>query len=116
MPTADIDMRTRPRPILDAFKSVGSAVALLGSIITSLVGWGVLSATQGDAVNGLLGAIPGLIALATSLLAAFGVVKSSEGKVTPLQDPRNNAGQQLVPAPNLGDVRRVTGYGPPLDV
>lgn len=91
-----LDIRSRPRPILEAFKSVGSAVALIGSIVTSLVGWGVLSATQGDAVNGLLGAIPGVVALATSLLAAFGVVKSSEGKVTPVEDPRNNAGQKLV--------------------
>lgn len=111
-----LDISTRPRPILEAFKSVGSAVALLGSVITSLVGWGVLSATQGDAVNGLLGAIPGLVALVTSLLAAFGVVKSSESKVTPLQDPRDNAGQELVPAPNIGGARRITGYGPPLDV
>jgi hypothetical protein len=91
-----IDIRERPRPILEAFKSVGSAVALIGSIVTSLVGWGVLSATQGDAVNGLLGAIPGVIALVTALLSAFGVVKSAEPKVTPIEDPRNNAGQPLV--------------------
>lgn len=111
-----LDTRNRPRPILEAFKSVGAAVALLGSIITSLVGWGVLSATQGDAVNGLLGAIPGLVALVTSLLAAFGVVKSSESKVTPLQDPRNDAGQQLVPEWKGGEVRRVSGPVPPPDL
>lgn len=91
-----IDIRTRPRPIMDAFKSVGTAVAFIGSVVTSLVGWGVLSATQGDAVNGLLGAIPGAVGLVTALLSAFGVVKSAEPKVTPVDDPRNNAGQPLV--------------------
>lgn len=95
------DITTRPRPILDAFKSVGSAVALIGSILTSLVGWGVISATQGDAVNGLLGAIPGAVALVTSLLAAFGVVKSAEPKVTPLSDPRNNLGETLTATNNV---------------
>jgi hypothetical protein len=91
-----VDIRTRPRPILDAFKSVGSAIALLGSIVTSLVGWGVISAAQGDAVNGLLGAIPGVVGLVVALLTAFGVVKKAEPKVTPLSSPRNNAGQPLV--------------------
>jgi hypothetical protein len=91
-----VDIRTRPRPILEAFKSVGSAVALIGSIVTSLVGWGIISATQGDAVNGLLGAIPGVVALVTSLLSAFGVVKSAEPKVTPVSDPVDNSGRPLV--------------------
>src|SRR5687768_4722394 len=91
-----IDIRRRPRPILDAFKSVGSAIAFAGSVVTSLVGWGVLSATQGDAVNGLLGAIPGAVALVTALLSAFGVAKAAEPKVTPVEDPMNNAGQPLV--------------------
>lgn len=91
-----IDITTRPRPIRDAFRSVGSAVALIGSVVTSLVGWGVLSAAQGDAVTGLLGAIPGVVTLVTSLLSAFGVVRRAEPLVTPLEDPVNNKGQALV--------------------
>jgi hypothetical protein len=92
-----LDIRTRPRPIREAFRSVGSAIALVGSIVTSLVGWGVISATQGDAVHGLLGAIPGVVALVTALLSAFGVVQKAEPQVTPLSDPRNNRGEQLAP-------------------
>lgn len=91
-----LDIRSRPRPIRDAFRSVGTAVALLGSVVTSLVGWGVITATQGDAVNGLLGAIPGVVALVTALLSAFGVVRAAEPKVTPLEDPVNDKGQALV--------------------
>ncbi len=90
-------LNTRPRPILDAFKSVGSAVALLGSITTALIGWGVLSVAQGDALSGLLGAVPGLVTLATALLAAFGVVKASEPQVTPVVDPAIVVDGELVP-------------------
>lgn len=94
----NLDIEIRPRPILDAFKSVGTAVTLLGSVVTSLVGWGVLTQVQGDATTGLLGAIPGVVTLVTSLLAAFGVVRKAEPRVTPLTDPRDDRGAALVPA------------------
>lgn len=90
-------MPVRPVPIRDAFKSVGSTIALLGSVATGLVGWGVLSVAQGDALSGLLGAVPGLVTLVTALLAAFGVVRASEPAVTPLADPRDNLGRELTP-------------------
>lgn len=85
----------RPVPIRDAFRSVGSTIALIGSVVTGLVGWGVLSVAQGDALSGLLGAVPGLITLATALLAAFGVVRVAEPAVTPLADPRDELGRRL---------------------
>lgn len=77
----------RPVPLRDAFKSVGSAIAFSGSLLAALVGWGVISASQGDAVSGLLGAIPGVVSLVTALLAAFGVVVRAEPQVTPSADP-----------------------------
>ena len=77
----------RPRPLFDALRTVGMAVALAGSVVVSLVGWGVLTAAQGDALSGLLGVIPGLIALVTAFLAAFGVVRKAEPAVTPVADP-----------------------------
>lgn len=92
----------RPRPIADAFKSVGSAVALLGSIATALVGWGVLTSVQGDAVTGLLGLVPGLVTALTQLATAFGVLRKAEGQVTPMDSPAVEVyGQlvQLVPDP-----------------
>lgn len=90
-----LDINNRPRPILEAFRSVASAVALLGSVATALVGWGVITAAQGDAVVGLLGAIPGFVTLATALLAAFGVVKVAEPQVTPNSDPVDVLGRPL---------------------
>lgn len=82
-----VPLVNRPTPLRDAFKTVGSTVALIGSIVAALVGWGVLSAAQGDAVSGLLGAVPGLVTLVTALLSAFGVVIRSEPAVTPVEDP-----------------------------
>ena len=90
-------LNDRPVPLRDAFRSVGTAVAFLGSVATSLVGYGVLSAMQGDAIVGLLGAVPGLVTLATALLAAFGVVKVAEPQVTPTDDPAVVVDGQLVP-------------------
>lgn len=93
----DMDLTGRPRPIMDAFRTVGSAVALAGSIVTALVGWGVLTAAQGDALVGLLGAVPGVVALVTALLAAFGVVRAAEPAVTPLSSPMDALGRPLTP-------------------
>lgn len=77
----------RPFPLRDAFRSVGSAVALLSSVAAALVGWGVMSAAQGDASVALLGAIPGVVTLVGSLLTAFGVIARAEPAVTPVSDP-----------------------------
>jgi len=86
------------RPILDAFRSVGTTVTLLGSVATAAVGWGVLTAAEGDAVAGLLGLIPGAVTAATGLLTAFGVLGTAERQTTPVADPRDNDGNQLVPS------------------
>lgn len=88
----------RPEPIRDAFKSVGTAIAFAGSVVGSIVGWGLLTEAQGDAVTGLLGAIPGVVALVTHVLTAFGVINAAEPKVTPNEDPRDGAGRKLVAA------------------
>lgn len=93
----EIDLADRPRPIRDAFRTIGSSIAFLGSLVTALVGWGVLTAAQGDAVVALLGAIPGVVSLVTALLAAFGVARVSEGVVTPLADPVDHLGRRLTP-------------------
>lgn len=95
--TSSTPLRNRPVPIRDAFRSVGSTVALLGSVATSAVGYGVLTMVQGDALVALLGAIPGVVTLATALLAAFGVVKVAEPQVTPISDPAVVVEGTLVP-------------------
>jgi hypothetical protein len=70
----------------------GSIVGALTAVVSGLVGSGLFTADQGSAVTGI---ITGVI----TLLATFGVVVSTEKKVTPLVDPRDQYGDPLVPAP-----------------
>jgi hypothetical protein len=87
----------RPRPILAAFRSIGALITALGSVATALAGVGILSAAQDSAVVDALGVIPGVITAVTGLVAAFRVVRRAEPAVTPLSDPQDDAGHQLVP-------------------
>ncbi|WP_328604762.1 hypothetical protein OG943_32670 [Amycolatopsis sp. NBC_00345] len=66
----------------------GSIVGTLTAIVSGLVGSGLFTADQGNAATGIITAV-------ITLLAAFGVVVSTEKKVTPLIDPRDNAGAPL---------------------
>lgn len=91
-------MAERPRPLFDAAATVTRVTATIGTVVTMLVGWGVVSVVQQDAIEGLLGAIPGVVTLVTSVLAAFGVVRRAEPEVTPLSSPRDNDGRALTPA------------------
>lgn len=80
----------RPVPIRDAFRSVQGATAFLGSVAAILVGFGVLTAVQGSALDGLIGAVPGLVALVADVVRSFRVdaaVGEAEAAVTPLSDP-----------------------------
>jgi hypothetical protein len=92
-----LNIDDRPRPIYEAANSVGTANGVAGSLVTALAGWGIFTLAQGDALQSLLGAIPGLVTLVTTLLAAFGVVRRSEPQVTPLSDPRDDMGVSLRP-------------------
>lgn len=92
-----LDIDERPRPLVDAATWVARVTGLVGTVVTALAGWGIVTAAQGDAVTGLLGAIPGVVTLVATVLAAFGVVRRAEPQVTPLSDPRDNQGQALRP-------------------
>lgn len=89
-------LEPRPRPIRDAAAHVSKVLGVLGSLITALAGFGVITIAQGDALAGLLGAIPGVLTLVTSVLVAFRVARQAEPEVTPLSDPRDAYGQPLV--------------------
>lgn len=73
-------------PLRAVAASVSKVVGILTALATSLAGYGVITAVQGDAVTGLLGVIPGLITLVGTVFAAFRT--ASQGERT-----------RLVPAP-----------------
>ncbi|MCE7008720.1 hypothetical protein LWC34_38805 [Kibdelosporangium philippinense] len=89
-------LEPRPHPIRDAAASASKVFGVLGSLVTALVGFGVLTIAQGDALTGLLGAIPGVITAVTTVLVAFRVARQAEPHVTPLAEPRNHDGMPLV--------------------
>ena len=80
-------LMSRPRPL----RVAGSIVGGLTALITGLVGSGLLTTGQGDAVTGLITA-------ALVALGSFGLVISTEHRVTPLVDPRDSDGRPLTPA------------------
>ncbi|MER5262241.1 hypothetical protein ABTZ99_09200 [Actinosynnema sp. NPDC002837] len=86
-PTQEERFMSRPRPL----RVAGSIVGGLTALITGLVGSGLLTTGQGDALTGLISAV-------LVLLGTFGVVVSTEHRVTPLIDPRDTDGRALTPA------------------
>ncbi|TWP47479.1 DUF389 domain-containing protein [Lentzea tibetensis] len=79
-------LETRPRPL----RTAASWVGLITALVAGLVGSGLLTSGQGDAVSGVATAV-------LALLGAFGVALVGERKVTPTFDPRDDAGRPLVP-------------------
>lgn len=90
-----MDIASRPRPVLDKVKTVGGAVAALGGLVTWAGTFGLLSVEQTTASSALLGLVPGVLAAVIALLGSFGVARAAEPHVTPLSDPRDNAGREL---------------------
>jgi hypothetical protein len=85
---------SRPRPLRVAASIVGGLTAL----ISGLVGSGLITGGQGDAVTGIITAV-------LALLAAFGIAVTAEPKVTPLADPRDRHGRALLPGTDTTGTR-----------
>lgn len=89
----------RPRPLRAAADRVAKVTGTLTALVTALAGAGIalVTAEQADALTAILGAVPGVVALVGTALAAFGVVKQAEPLVTPVESPMDNQGNHLVP-------------------
>ncbi|MCK2239407.1 MULTISPECIES: hypothetical protein [unclassified Crossiella] len=74
----------RPRPLRTAASWIGG----LSALISGLVGSGLLTGIQGDALTGAIGAV-------VAVLSAFGIVLVTERRVTPVADPRDDSGRAL---------------------
>ncbi|MCP2248198.1 hypothetical protein [Lentzea aerocolonigenes] len=79
-------LEPRPRPL----RAVATWVGLITALVSWLVGSGLLTTGQADAINGTVAAV-------LALLGAFGVALAGERKVTPTLDPRDDAGRPLHP-------------------
>lgn len=86
------------RPIKTAADEIKKWLALATLLVGGLGGAGVnlLTDEQANALTAFLAAVPGVVGAVTVLLTAFGIVKRAEPLVTPMVDPRDNDGTQLV--------------------
>lgn len=89
----------RPTPLDDAARRAVKIAGTVSALLTALAGAGIslLTVEQADALTALVGATPGLIALAGAAMAAFGTAATAKPDVTPVDDPRDNQGNHLVP-------------------
>lgn len=109
---------SRPKPIVDAVKYVGSGISAVLGVVQTFVVLGVLSSQQAqqieqlgyaanealpllaDSTSTIVAVVGGLITIATGVLASFGVAKTAESKVTPVDSPRDIEGHTLTPGLN----------------
>lgn len=91
---------SRPEPLLTR----AGVVSVIGGLVSLLVTLGLFSSDLGNEVNGyvetIVGAVFTIISVAGPLVHAI----ASRGVVTPLADPVDAAGNQLVPAGSPADV------------
>lgn len=93
---AESPLVNRPAPVRDAFRTVGAAIAFVGTLVNALVSLGLISAAQGTALEGVANAVPGVIELVVLVLVAFGVIKRASAEVTPAADPAAIVNGELV--------------------
>jgi hypothetical protein len=98
---------TRPTPLKDVAGDTATIVGILGSVLSGLIGFGLVTAQQGDAITGLLGLIPGLVTGITAVIAAFRTAHKGAELVTPLNSPQNAAGERLIPVGDHGKHERL---------
>lgn len=87
----------RPRPLLEKLKTVGGALAALNGLVVWAASFGLLTEQQSAATSATIALVPGVITTIGTLLSSFGVIKSGEQLVTPVEAPQDNAGRVLVP-------------------
>ncbi|AXB41313.1 hypothetical protein A4R43_01250 [Amycolatopsis albispora] len=70
---------------------------MLGTLIAAAVSFGLLNAEQATLLDNIVAALATLITLVTSFVAQLHVLGRAEPRVTPVSDPRDNAGAPLFP-------------------
>lgn len=108
---------TRPNPLGEIAAKIGPAWGALSGVLVALVPLGILSQTQVDAIDaagdsavdavGVIAPIVGgVVALVLAAVQSFVQAKVSKDRVTPVESPRDNDGNVLIPA---GPPRAVAG-------
>lgn len=107
-------MSDRPNPLGKVASTVGVAWSALAGLVGALVMFGVLTTAQANAIQTIgsvapdtitaIGtAIGGIMAMLSGVVAAFRTVAHGKDDVTPVVDPRDYAGNRLIPAGPFAD-------------
>ena len=94
-------------PLSEVASKAGVLWGTATGVVSALVSYGVWSAAQGDAVvaagealsptiNALGVIVAGVMPIVAGVVAAFRTSSVGKDKVTPLVDPRDNAGNALM--------------------
>ncbi|AXX32081.1 hypothetical protein KCV87_32115 [Actinosynnema pretiosum subsp. pretiosum] len=89
-------------PLRGIGKRLAAALTVLGGTVGALATVGAITAEQDTAVRALLAAVAALLPAVTAVVTAFGVVRAGEEVVTPVADPRDDAGHALKAVPSAG--------------
>lgn len=92
----------RPTPLRDVARDVNATLGIASAILTALVGYGLLTVAQKDAIAGLLGLIPGALTGMSVMWATLRAAQRGEQLVTPLSSPQDAGGRPLVAEPEPG--------------
>ena len=98
----------RPNPLKEAASKVGTAWSAAAGVVSALVAFGALNVAQGDAITaagqaaeGTVTAVgtvlAGVLPLIAGIVSSFRTASAARDHVTPVSDPRNDAGQPLTP-------------------
>jgi phosphatidylglycerophosphate synthase len=85
------------RPIVDAIRG-GAWKTALGTGISAAVSFGVLDTREASALNTVVAALVTIVTALTSVVAQLHILRNAEPQVTPVVEPRDNAGHPLIPA------------------
>lgn len=102
------DTTARPNPLREAASKVGTAWSAAAGVVSALVAFGALTAAQGTAITAVGEAAPttivalgtviaGITPLISGVIASFRTASAGREQVTPVVDPRDDAGRALTP-------------------
>lgn len=91
----------RPRPLVDAAAQGASAPVLIGTVFSSLLATGAVTAQQEQWVTITLVVLAAATTALTTIIAQIRSIRVGEQMVTPVESPRNQGGDPLVPRTSL---------------
>lgn len=99
---------TRPNPLGEAASKVGTAWSAAAGVVGALIAFGSLTVAQGSAITAAGEAlsptvtavgviVAGVTPLISGIVASFRTASAAREHVTPVADPRDDAGNPLTP-------------------